>query len=80
MDKIAKALQKLSKKEQEKLKEILRKLDTGDFAGLDIKKLKGRKDIFRVRQGDFRIIFQKTANCIKILTLEQRQTNAYRKR
>ena len=59
MDRIIKALQKLNQQTRSDLKEILLKIDAGDFNSLDLKKLKGRKDIFRVRKGKMRIIFLK---------------------
>ena len=58
MDGIAKALQKLSPKERRWVKEILERLQKGNLAGLDVKKLKGRDDIFRIRKGDNRIIYR----------------------
>ncbi len=79
MDKIEKALNRLSKKERQKLKEILLQIDKGDFHSLDLKKLIGRKDIFRVRKGDIRIIFRRTDNFTTILTLEFRRSKTYRK-
>lgn len=79
MDKIKKALKKLSAKEKKKLKNILLKINSGKFQSLDLKKLKGRKDIFRVRQGDLRIIFQKTKDSVRILTLEKRGSKTYSK-
>ncbi len=45
MDKISKALQKLNSEEQKILKDILTNINKGNFSGLDLKKLKGRKDI-----------------------------------
>lgn len=80
MDRIKKALSKLKKEEKKKLKEILVKIEKGDFKRLDIKKLKGEKGIFRVRKGNFRIIFHKTNTSIKVLTLERRGSKTYRKK
>lgn len=80
MDKIRKALNKLNSKEKQKFKEILAQIKTGNFQGLDLKKLKGRNDIFRVRKGNMRIIFRKTVNSIKILTLERRSSKTYKKK
>lgn len=80
MDKVDKALKKLSPKEKQQLKEILVQIDKGDFQGLDIKKLKGRDDIFRVRKGNIRIIFRKIEQSIKILTLERRASKTYKKK
>jgi len=79
MDRIEKALNKLSSQERRKLKEILIRIKDGNFRGLDLKKLKARDDVFRVRKGDIRIIFRKTGDSIKILTLERRASKTYRK-
>lgn len=79
MDKIDKALNKLKEKEKTKLKNLLLRIDRGELKGLDIKKLKGKKDIFRVRHGDMRIIIHKIDNSIKILSLERRTNKTYKK-
>lgn len=80
MDKISKALKKLNKKEREKVKEILTQLNAGSFKGLDIKKLRVRDDIFRVRKGDIRIIFRKNnSGEIFVLAIERRSDTTYRK-
>ena len=78
MDKIDKALKKLSDSEQKKLKGILQKLVTGKTDRFDIKKLKGRNDIFRLRKGDIRIIYQKKKNNIYILKLSKRNEKTYK--
>ena len=57
MDKIQKLLNSLSNKEKLKIKEILLKIKSKNLESLDIKKLKGREDIFRIRKGKLRIIF-----------------------
>ncbi|MDD5750648.1 MAG: type II toxin-antitoxin system RelE/ParE family toxin [Candidatus Pacebacteria bacterium] len=79
VDKIAKALRKLSPSEREKLKNILLLVRKGEIKGLDIKKLKGRDDIYRARKGDLRIIFRNNRGAIKILALEHRTSSTYRK-
>ncbi|MCH7605281.1 type II toxin-antitoxin system RelE/ParE family toxin [Patescibacteria group bacterium] len=79
MDKISKALKRLSPKEQKRIKELLLKIKKGDLVGLDLKKLQGRKDIFRVRRGDLRIIFQKKSKNITILAIERRSEDTYKK-
>lgn len=78
MDKIKKALQRLSDKERESVKLILTKLSAGSFQGLDLVKLKGRKDIFRVRSGRLRIIFRMQGKVIFVLAIERRSENTYR--
>jgi len=80
MDKIKKALNRLGFKEKQKLKGILLQIERDDFRNLDLKKLKGRKDIFRIRKGDMRIIIYKTDDLIRILSIEYRSSKTYRKR
>ena len=50
-DRIEKSLRKLSEKERSAIKEILLMIRNNKLTGLDIKKLKGRDDIFRIRKG-----------------------------
>lgn len=79
MDKITKALQKLSPKERHKVKKVLSRLLTGNTGGLDIKKLKDRSDIFRLRIGNLRIIYQTDPKeKIIILTIARRNENTYK--
>lgn len=77
MDKVSKVLQKLNQKERQILKEILMEIKGGNMKGLDLKKLKSRENIFRVRKGKMRIIFYKKENSIRILSLERRSDATY---
>ncbi|MEK7504765.1 MAG: hypothetical protein AAB589_00550 [Patescibacteria group bacterium] len=78
MDRLDKSLTKLSGKERGWAKELLEKIKSGDLENLDLKKLKGRDDVFRVRKGQIRIIYQAIKNQeIKILTIERRGDNTY---
>ena len=79
MDKISKALKKLSAKEKIKVKILLEKILSGAFSNVDIKKLKARDDIYRIRQGNLRIIFRKRETVITILTIERRSDTTYNK-
>lgn len=79
MDKIAKILEKLSKKEKEAIKEILLVLQNGNLGGFDVKKLKGREDIFRIRKGNIRIIFKFKNKEVFLLSIERRSDNTYKK-
>ena len=49
MDKIEKFLRKLHPRERDILDRILAKLKKGNFAGIDVIKLKGYDEIFRAR-------------------------------
>ena len=79
MDKIEKALDKLSSGERKKLKKIFIQIDKRDFQNLDLKKLKGRNDVFRIRKSNIRVIFRKIDNSIKILSIERRSSKTYNK-
>ncbi|PYS26315.1 MAG: hypothetical protein DMF75_22330 [Acidobacteria bacterium] len=78
MDKIERALKKLSVKERETIRGILLQLDQGNLAGLEISKLKGRRDIFRVRKGKMRIIFRQSNSEIFVLGIERRSERTYK--
>jgi mRNA-degrading endonuclease RelE of RelBE toxin-antitoxin system len=77
MDAIEKALKKLTPQERLRVKEVLVRLMSGKTKGLDIKKLKGRDDVFRVRKGDIRIIYRKQAASLFILLIERRNEQTY---
>lgn len=80
MDKITKALKNFNTNERNKIKIILFKIKSGIFNELDIKKLKGYDNIFRVRKGKIRIIYRvdQKDNKIYILTIERRSNNTYK--
>ena len=79
MDKLSRALGRLSTKERKQVKGILLQLTIKNFLGLNIKKLKGRNDIYRVRKGDLRIIYRIVKERIFILTIERRSGKTYRR-
>lgn len=79
MDKITKTLQKLTEKERKRIKLVLQKLFDDKVSGLDIKRLKDRNDIYRVRSGDIRIIYRKDDNNkIFILAITRRNEKTYK--
>lgn len=77
MDKITKALKKLTEKERRLVSDALEQLRSGKTANPDVKKLKGRNDIFRVRKGNIRIIYKAGKN-ISVLSIERRRENTYK--
>ncbi|MDO8571581.1 MAG: type II toxin-antitoxin system RelE/ParE family toxin [bacterium] len=77
MDKIEKALQKLSDKERLYVKELLSKLYANKTKGLDIAKLKGHDNIFRLKKGRMRIIFQTFDGSIILLKIDRRSDTTY---
>ena len=79
MDKIEKALKKLTAKEREIVKQILSRLAKNNTKAFDIKKLKGREDVFRIRKGDMRIIYRlDRTDTAFILKIDRRNKSTYR--
>ena len=78
MDYIKKVIDKFPDRDRKRVKVALRKLYLGEVATLDIKKLKGRKDIFRIRVGNIRVIYQQKDGVIIILTISRRSDTTYR--
>jgi len=78
MDKLTKLLKKLSEKQREYLEEVLYALVSGKTPALDIKKLKGVEEVYRVRVGDIRIIFQKNGGDIRVLEISRRDECTYK--
>jgi len=80
MDKLDKALQKLSPKEKDIFEEVLRRLRQNKTIGLNLIKLKGHRDVYRVRKGGLRIIFRCTHDGgIDLLDLDRRSEDTYRR-
>lgn len=75
MNKIAKLLKKISPQDRTALLNLIQKLMSLD-KGLAIIKLKN-SDFYRLRQGNFRIIFHK-ANGIIIDSIKLRNDNTYK--
>lgn len=79
MDKIEKALQRLAVYEREIVRALLGALLAGNTVGYDIKKLKGREDIFRIKKGRVRIIYRRTPDGkMYILSIERRNERTYK--
>lgn len=78
MDRIKKALRKLSPKERTLLRQIMERIINGDFSDMDVKKLKAADDVYRVRKGTMRVIFrQRTDKGFDILAVERRSDITY---
>lgn len=79
MDKIEKALARLSEKERGIIATILHRLQANSLVGLSIVKLKGSEDIFRIRKGSIRIIYRKNKNGdLFLLAIERRNEQTYK--
>ncbi|MEK7145273.1 MAG: type II toxin-antitoxin system RelE/ParE family toxin [Patescibacteria group bacterium] len=62
MDSSAKFIASLPKKDRERIEETIEAICVGKTSDLDIKKLKGYKNVFRVRVGKYRVICEKNEN------------------
>jgi mRNA-degrading endonuclease RelE of RelBE toxin-antitoxin system len=57
MDLVSTFLRKLHRKKRQEIEALLFQIKRKEFTHLDIKKLKGADNLFRVRKGSLRIIF-----------------------
>jgi len=78
MDKISKFLRKLTTKEQTMVSAVIEELLAGNTANLDIKKLRGFDDIYRVRIQTLRIIYSQKGGLIKIIEISRRSEKTYK--
>ncbi|MCX6712557.1 MAG: hypothetical protein NT041_02640 [Candidatus Vogelbacteria bacterium] len=79
MDKISKNLAKLTVQEKEAIAKIFAKIQAGKIAGLDLKKLKGYDDIYRVRFGKWRVIYRTDSKGkIFLVSFDRRNDNTYK--
>lgn len=79
MDKIAKFLKKLDQKELEILSNIIEQLLSGNTEKLNLKKLKGFEDIYRLRVGDIRVIYRHTKKGVALIEIGRRNEKTYKK-
>lgn len=77
MDKIRKLFRKLSKIDKEDILTILSLLASNNLIGLDIKKVVGT-DYWRVRSGEYRILFKKENNLNMIYEIRLRNESTYK--
>ena len=78
MDKNQKFLKRLTPKELIALQKILVQIQERETTNLDIKKLSGHQDVFRVRSGNIRIIFLANRTTTEILEISRRNDKTYR--
>ena len=79
MKDLDKKLKKFSPKERVEIEGLVERIVAREFANLDCKKLKGLKNLFRVRKGRTRIIFEfKDNKDPSILAVERRREDTYK--
>ena len=78
MHKIDKFLARLDADRRQKVLAIVERINNSDFSGLDMRKLQGSLDSYRVRVGKVRIKFTMNALGIRIFSIDNRGDNTYR--
>ena len=78
MPTLRKLLSKFNREDREILEFLTDKIISLNWHGLDIKKLQGYQDIFRLRKGKIRIIFYKHKVGISIINIERRNEKTYK--
>lgn len=78
MPTLKKLLSRFSRKERVILETLIEKILSSDWHGLDIKKLQGFSDIFRLRKGKLRIVFCKQKSAVTIISMERRNEKTYK--
>jgi len=78
MDKNQRFLKRLSSKEFAAVEIVLRKILSKNTTGLDIKKLSGYSDVYRVRTGNIRIIFLDDKRHAEVLEISRRSEKTYK--
>lgn len=56
---------------------VLESIAQNKTTGLDLKKLRSRDDIYRVRKGKFRVLLLKTRNSWNVIAIERRSDTTY---
>jgi len=78
MPTLKKLLSKFGREDRIILEFLIDKIISLNWRSLDIKKLQGYEDIFRLRKGKLRIIFYKRKLNIGIINIERRNEKTYK--
>ncbi len=77
MNRIEKFLATLNADRLQQVAPLIARIEANDVSGLDVKKLKGRGDQYRIRAGSIRIIYVSTNKVNCILDIDWRKSNTY---
>ena len=78
MHTIDKFLARLDADRRQKVLIVVEHIERGNFSGLDMRKLRGSPDIYRVRVGRVRIKFVMNESGTRIFSIDNRSDNTYR--
>jgi mRNA-degrading endonuclease RelE of RelBE toxin-antitoxin system len=77
-DKILKFLRKLSIKERDQVELAIMRLRAGDVEGLNIKRLVGMDDTFRLRAGRIRVVYTGQGLDVRVIKIAFRDDATYK--
>lgn len=77
MNKIEKMLRKMPKADRERIAGMIEKLLQRQMKGMTIEKLKGTHCLYRVRSGDFRILYFDDGTTILLKAIRRRNEGTY---
>lgn len=77
MEKWKKQLRKIPARDRDRIIEVLTLLFSRDFSGLNRLLLKGHENIFRVRVGNYRIIYHDDGEEITLKAIPKRDESTY---
>ncbi len=78
MNDLEKLLRKISKKERENILAFLKEITPENLKTLEVKKITGKDDLYRVRKGDYRVIFALKNNKIFVKKVAKRGEKTYK--
>lgn len=78
MDELEKFLRKQSIRKRKMVIKLIDDLLRGDFENCSVVKLKGYRNLFRIRKGKIRVIFTKTKDHIVIKKVSFRNEETYK--
>ena len=78
MDKIAKQFRKIPKDDRISIENTLKNISKRNYKGLNLKRLKGYKNIYRVRTGNYRIIYFDDGKDIILKAIKKRDESTYK--
>lgn len=78
MNKIEKQLRKIPEQHRERIFMTIERLMARDFSGLNRQQLKGHECIFRIRVGNYRIIYYDDGGEIILKAIRRRNETTYR--
>ncbi|MDP2641930.1 MAG: hypothetical protein Q8P21_01400 [bacterium] len=78
MNNVRKFIDKLNKKDKVRILEVIEQIKRGELAHLNLKKLEGKDNVYRVRKGDFRFICEKDSNrSLHVVGIGRKDDNTY---